>query len=114
MDDSGRVVYTSENNKLFMTESLVIDSGTFPCNLLNDNPLIGMGERAGELFYKNENGGVHSRWAYGAGNSIDDGKPPGSNTFGIQPFYMYQSNNLKWYGVFNNNLYATDFIVSTP
>lgn len=83
-------------------------------NALNDNPLMGMGERAGDLFYKNEDGGIHSRWAHDAANPIDDGLPPGRNMYGIQPFYIYQGSNKAWYGVFNNNLYATDFIVTTP
>lgn len=113
-DDDGVVIYTSESNKLYMTEFLVFDSGTFAMNPLNDNPLMGMGERAGDLLYKNEDGGLHSRWAHDAANPIDDGLPPGRNMYGIQPFYIYQSSNLKWYGVFNNNLYATDFIVTTP
>ena len=83
-------------------------------NALNDNPLMGMGERAGDLFYKNEDGGIHSRWTHDAANPIDDGLPPGRNMYGIQPFYIYQGSNKAWYGVFNNNLYGTDFIVTTP
>ena len=31
-DDDGNVIYTSESNKLYMTEFLVFDSGTFPMN----------------------------------------------------------------------------------
>jgi len=114
IDKDQNAVYTSESNKLYMTEFLVFDSGTFPMNSFNENPLIGMGERAGDLFYKNEDGGVHSRWTHDAANPIDDGLPPGRNMYGIQPFYIYQGSNLNWYGVFNNNPYATDFIVTTP
>lgn len=113
-DSDGSPIYTSESNKLYMTEFLVFDSGTFSMNELNDNPLMGMGERAGDLFYKNEDGGLHSRWTHDAANPIDDGLPPGRNMYGIQPFYVYQSSNKLWYGVFSNNLYATDFIVTTP
>jgi len=83
-------------------------------NELNDNPLMGMGERAGNLLYKNENGGVHSRWTHDAANPIDDGYPPGRNMYGFQPFYQYQSHTKNWIGVFNNNPYATDYIVTTP
>ena len=82
-------------------------------NQLNDNPLMGMGERAGDLFFKNETGGIHSRWAHDAANPIDDGLPPGRNMYGSQPMYIYQSDKLNWLMVFNNNPYATDFIVTT-
>jgi len=34
-----------------MSDYLVMDSGIFDMNTLNDNPLMGMGERAGELFF---------------------------------------------------------------
>jgi len=49
---------------------------------------MGMGERAGDLFYKKENGGIHSRWTHDAENPIDDGSP-GMNMYGFQPFYQY-------------------------
>jgi hypothetical protein len=62
---------------------MVFDSGIFDMNGDNDNPLMGMGERAGELFFKNENGGIHSRWSHDAANPIDDGKPPGRNMYGF-------------------------------
>jgi alpha-glucosidase len=74
---------------------------------------MGMGERAGDLYYKNETNGIHSRWTHDGANPIDDGLPPGRNMYGFQPTYYYQSNSLKWVAVFNNNPYATDFIVST-
>ena len=62
---------------------MVFDSGIFDMNGDNDNPLMGMGERAGELFFKNESGGIHSRWSHDAANPIDDGKPPGRNMYGF-------------------------------
>jgi hypothetical protein len=62
---------------------MVFDSGLFDMNSENDNPLMGMGERAGELFFKNEIGGIHSRWSHDAANPIDDGKPPGRNMYGF-------------------------------
>jgi len=34
--------------------------------------------------------------------------------YGFQPFYQYQSDTKNWVGVFNNNPYATDYIVTTP
>ena len=35
--------------------------------------------------------------------------------YGFQPFYVFQSGvtNYPWVGVFNNNPYATDYIVNT-
>lgn len=52
---------------------------------------MGMGERAGSLFYKNENGGIHSRYTFDQANPVDDGVPPGRNFYGYQPFYVYRS-----------------------
>lgn len=86
-------VYYSNSSKLFMSENLVLDSVHFAFNLENLNPLFGMGERSGPLFYEEENGGVHSRWNYGLGIPGDFGRPPGRNTYGIQPFYMFESSN---------------------
>ena len=45
------VIYSLNANKLFMSEYLVMDSGIFNMNTLNENPLMGMGERAGDLFF---------------------------------------------------------------
>ena len=67
------VLYKSDASKLFLSQFLVFDSGIFNMNKLNDNPLMGMGERAGDLFYKNEVGGIHSRWTHDGANPIDDG-----------------------------------------
>lgn len=111
--DDTSVLFKSDPTKLFVTDFLVFDSGIFNMNSLNDNPLMGMGERAGDLFFKNETGGIHSRWTHDAANPIDNGLPPGTNMYGFQPFYVYQSDKLSWMGVFNNNPYATDFIVYT-
>lgn len=77
------VIYSLNANKLFMSEYLVMDSGIFNMNTLNENPLMGMGERAGDLFFKNEDGGIHSRWTHDAANPIDDGQPPGRNMYGF-------------------------------
>jgi len=88
-----------------------MDEGKFDLNPLTGYPLLGMGERAGSLFYKNEQGGIHSRYTFDQANPIDDGKPPGRNMYGVQPFYQYQHPNTKYYGVFNLNSYAQDFIL---
>jgi len=95
-----------------MSDYLVFDSGTFRLDDTMGRPLMGMGERAGNLLYNNEDGGIHSRWTHDAASPIDDGSPPGSNTYGFQPFYYYKSPTGKWIGVFNNNPYATDYIVT--
>ena len=73
IDSAGNLVYNFDGKKVYFSEFLVFDTGTFQMNELNDNPLMGMGERAGNLLYKNENGGVHSRWTHDAANPIDDG-----------------------------------------
>lgn len=70
-----------------------------------------MGERAGELFYKNEQGGIHSRYSFDQANPIDDGLPPGRNMYGVQPLYVYQEPHQNYIGVFNLNAYAQDFVL---
>jgi len=66
-----------------MSEYLVFDSGSFKLDDKVGWPIMGMGERAGNLLYKNEDGGVHSRWTHDAANPIDDGFPPGRNMYGF-------------------------------
>ena len=93
-----------------------MDSGIFTMNPNIDQPLIGMGERAGSLFYKNEVNGIHSRNTFDQANPIDDGLPPGRNMYGYQPFYAFQSNiadTFDWVGVFDVNSYATDYIINS-
>jgi len=114
IDSKANVIYEFDSSKVYFSEFFVFDTGKFKLNTLNGNPLMGMGERAGNLLYKNEDGGVHSRWTHDAANPIDDGFPPGRNMYGFQPFYQYQSFTKNWVGVFNNNPYATDYIVTTP
>ncbi len=82
-------VWSSDPNRLQMTEFFVMDSGIFDMNPDVDQPLLGMGERAGSIFYKNEQGGIHSRYTFDQANPIDDGLPPGRNMYGYQPFYAF-------------------------
>jgi len=91
-----------------------MDSGIFDMNPAVDQPLLGMGERAGSIFYKNEQGGIHSRWTFDQANPIDDGLPPGRNMYGYQPFYAFQSSisgTNDWFGVLDLSSYATDYIL---
>src|SRR3712207_3835487 len=69
------VLYKSNPNKLFMSDYFVLDEGIFSLNAKTGYPLLGMGERAGSIFYKNEQGGIHSRYAFDQANPIDDGLP---------------------------------------
>jgi len=62
--DATTKLWSSDPNKLYFSEYFVMDSGIFNMNPDIDQPLIGMGERAGSLFYKNENGGIHSRYTF--------------------------------------------------
>ena len=100
------VFYSSEPKKLFISDYFVLDEGVFNLNPKTNFPLMGMGERAGEIFYRNESGGIHSRYTFDQANPIDDGLPPGRNMYGVQPFYVYQEPNANFIGVFNLNSYA--------
>ena len=53
-DDPSSVLYESDPHKLYFDDYMVFDSGVFSLNSKNGNPLMGMGERAGSLFYENE------------------------------------------------------------
>lgn len=73
---------------------------------------MGLGERAGSFFYTDESDGVHTSNAYDQPNPIDDGKPPGKNLYGSQPYYAYQSQHKDFIGILNVNSYAQDFILN--
>ena len=87
--DESKVLWRSDPSKLFLSKYLVFDNGIFNMSQANGNPLMGMGERAGNLFYKDENLGIHSRWTHDGANPIDDGLPPGRNMYGFQPLYVF-------------------------
>lgn len=61
--DSKTELWRSDPTRLYISEFFVLDSGIFLMNQADgfDQPLIGMGERAGDVFYKNQNGAIHSR-----------------------------------------------------
>jgi hypothetical protein len=77
-------LWSSDPNRLYFSDYFIMDSGIFNMNqgIADTQPLLGMGERAGDLFYKNENGGIHSRYTFDQANPIDDGLPPGRNMYG--------------------------------
>ncbi len=104
-------MWTSDPSHLYFTDYFIMDSGIFKTNPDNGNPLLGMGERAGSIFYKNEQGGIHSRYTFDQANPIDDGLPPGRNFYGYQPFYAFQATTRDWFGVFDINSYATDYVL---
>lgn len=107
-------LWSSAPKKLYWSEFFMLDSGTFATNQLNGKPLLGIGERAGNLFLRDEQGGIHSRYTFDQANPIEDGLPPGKNFYGYQPFYLYQDETSKgWAGVFDVSSYATDYIVNT-
>lgn len=111
--DESTLLWKSDPNHLYFSDYFIVDSGVFSTNPANNYPLLGMGEKAGNLFYRNEDGFVHSRYTFDQANPVEDGLPPGKNFYGYQPFYIYQSNTLKWAGVFDISSYATDYIVRT-
>lgn len=52
--DASTLMWTSDPSHLYFTDYFIMDSGIFKTNPDNGNPLLGMGERAGSIFYKNE------------------------------------------------------------
>jgi hypothetical protein len=108
-DSPDDIIYKSDPHKLYFEDYLIFDSGIFSLNPLTNYPLMGLGERAGSLFYTED--GIHSRYTFDQANPIDDGKPPGRNLYGFQPIYYYQSVTTDWVGVFDLNSYATDYLL---
>ena len=53
--DETTMLWWSDPKRLYISDFFVLDSGIFIMNQDDgfDQPLIGMGERAGDLFYKN-------------------------------------------------------------
>lgn len=73
--------------------------------------IFGLGERANsnnKIFYDD---GVYSLWASDIGIPVDNGKPPGKNTYGMHPFYMYKNSKDIWVGVFTKLASAQDWYV---
>ena len=90
--DPTQVLYTSDATKLMVSKYFVMDKGTFSLNAANNYPLMGMGERAGTFYYDKSESGTYTRFTRGAPSPIDNGKAPGKNYYGVQPFYAYQSD----------------------
>jgi len=62
----------------------------------------GLGERVNEFYLKN---GTYTIWDFEQVNPIEDGKAPGKNIYGSQPFYMskvaLKDNKAGYIGVFS-------------
>lgn len=63
-NNASTLLWSSDPQRLYVSDFFVMDSGVFDMNQAVDQPLLGMGERAGSIFYKNEQGGIHSRWTF--------------------------------------------------
>jgi Galactose mutarotase-like len=62
--------------------------------------VFGLGERAtNDFFFKT---GVYSMWAKDIDNPTENGKLPGSEVYGVHPFYMFKHAQRSWVGVFHN------------
>lgn len=65
---------------------------------------MGLGDQVGNDLFLND--GVYSLWARDKGDPVQDGKMPGKNMYGVDPFVMGQSPDYHWYGIFMNNAAA--------
>ena len=50
-------------------------------------------------------------WNMDRGMPFENGKPPGTNTYGTHPFFMYQSSKDTWVGVFTKSAAAQDWYI---
>lgn len=72
--------------------------------------MIGLFERtADNLFLES---GVYSLWSLDAANPVETGDLPAPNTYGVHPFYMVQSPDDTWIGVYTNLPHAQDWVIN--
>jgi len=63
-NDQSKVYFTLDPQKLYYTKYLLFDSVSFNLNNKTKNPLFGIGERAGDLLFEDEDGGIHTRYTF--------------------------------------------------
>jgi alpha-glucosidase (family GH31 glycosyl hydrolase) len=75
--------------------------------------VMGLGERSSpSLFYPD---GIYSMWATDEPTKAEDGVPPGDQSYGVHPFFMYQNTANHWVGVFFKQAHAQDWhIYNSP
>lgn len=73
----------------------------------NFRGVFGLGERATkDFFFKT---GVYSMWAKDIDNPVENGRLPGSENYGVHPFYMFKHSPLSFVGVYHNLAQAQDW-----
>jgi hypothetical protein len=55
--------------------------------------------------------GIYTLWSRDIPDPVQTGKLPGQNMYGVHPFYMGRATDNSWFGVFQNNAAAQDWIV---
>jgi hypothetical protein len=60
--NEAKVLYTSHDQKLFISDYMVMDSATFVTNDITKNRIIGIGESAKNMYYENQKWNVYSRY----------------------------------------------------
>ena len=91
--------------------SMILDQqlNYYEMTLYAQTDIIGIGERVqSSLFYPD---GVYTMWNMDRGMPFENGKPPGTNTYGTHPFFMYQSSKDTWVGVFTKSAAAQDWYI---
>lgn len=71
--------------------------------------IFGLGERVSSLLTYQD--GVYSMFARDAGTPTDHGTIPGSNVYGVHPFYMFKTDSAVWTGVYTNLAQAQDWYI---
>eukprot|EP00347_Sterkiella_histriomuscorum_P022543 403338093 len=75
----------------------------------NSKGIFGLGERASyDFFYQD---GVYSMWSKDIPTPIETGRAPGSEIYGVHPFFMYKRNKDSWVGVLYKLANAQDWYV---
>lgn len=72
--------------------------------------VFGLGERATKDFFFRS--GVYSMWTKDTDNPVESGRLPGSNNYGVHPFYMFKHADRSWLGVYHNLAQAQDWWIA--
>jgi alpha-glucosidase (family GH31 glycosyl hydrolase) len=88
-----QLMYFNETANFIMTQSHI------KTNIANGVPIFGLGQRGGSLNLPKNKIGVYTMW-----NSA-------MNTDGYQPFYMFQSSDKMFAGVYDQSTYASDYVL---
>jgi len=70
--------------------------------------IFGLGERVGNFFLDE---GIYTLWNRDEPSPTENGRRPGNNIYGTHPVYFTQTTSKDFFGVFDHNVGAQDYII---